>query len=78
MATPLYFSNVSVVAHGPLRASVTAQIKYDKSTINVTVSANYPSTVERLHLPKISLDAVPGVLCYRLPPLGAHSTSSDR
>ncbi|KIK63743.1 glycoside hydrolase family 38 protein [Collybiopsis luxurians FD-317 M1] len=36
--TPLRFTNVSVVAHGPLRASVQAQVKYGKSIINVTIS----------------------------------------
>ncbi len=38
MAHPLEFSNVSVVAHGPLRASVRAELKYGQSTISVTVS----------------------------------------
>lgn len=37
-ARPLVFSNVSVVSQGPLRAAVRAEIKYDKSTIVVTVS----------------------------------------
>ncbi|KAG6826715.1 hypothetical protein H0H92_014762 [Tricholoma furcatifolium] len=37
-AKPLEFTNVSVVAQGPLRASVKATVKYDKSTINVTIS----------------------------------------
>ena len=32
-ATPLQFTNVSVVAGGPLRASLRAVIKYGKSTI---------------------------------------------
>ncbi|KAJ3842876.1 glycosyl hydrolases family 38 N-terminal domain-containing protein [Lentinula raphanica] len=36
--TPLEFINVSVVAHGPLRASVQAQVKYGQSTINVLIS----------------------------------------
>ncbi|KAJ4488346.1 glycosyl hydrolases family 38 N-terminal domain-containing protein [Lentinula aciculospora] len=36
--TSLKFTNVSVVAHGPLRASVQAQVKYGKSTINVLIS----------------------------------------
>lgn len=38
-ARPLVFSNVSVVSQGPLRAAVRAEIKYDKSTIAVTVSS---------------------------------------
>ncbi|KAF9459521.1 glycoside hydrolase family 38 protein [Collybia nuda] len=37
-ARPLSFSNVSVVSQGPLRAAVKAKIKYDKSTITVTIS----------------------------------------
>ncbi|KAJ6573329.1 glycoside hydrolase family 38 protein [Mycena sp. CBHHK59/15] len=37
-ATPLVFSDVSVVAQGPLRASVQAQVKYGQSNINVTIS----------------------------------------
>lgn len=36
-ARPLEFSNVSVVTQGPLRASVKAEVKYDKSTISVVV-----------------------------------------
>ncbi|KAI0697456.1 galactose mutarotase-like domain-containing protein [Cytidiella melzeri] len=42
--TPLEFSNISVVAGGPLRASLRAVVKYGKSTITTT----------------ISLDAIPG------------------
>jgi hypothetical protein len=38
-ATPLQFSDIRVVASGPLRASVQAQVKYGKSTIIVDVSA---------------------------------------
>jgi len=37
-AQPLKFSNVSVSAPGPLRASVDAEVKYGNSTINLTVS----------------------------------------
>ncbi|KII92975.1 glycoside hydrolase family 38 protein [Plicaturopsis crispa FD-325 SS-3] len=37
-ATPLEFTNISVVAEGPLRASVQTQVKLGKSTINVTIS----------------------------------------
>ncbi|KAF5391900.1 hypothetical protein D9757_001700 [Collybiopsis confluens] len=33
--TPLQFTNIAVVAHGPLRASVKALVKYGNSTINV-------------------------------------------
>ncbi|ETW79602.1 glycoside hydrolase family 38 protein [Heterobasidion irregulare TC 32-1] len=34
----LKFSDAKVVAEGPLRASVSTQVKYKKSTINVTIS----------------------------------------
>ncbi|KIJ61767.1 glycoside hydrolase family 38 protein [Hydnomerulius pinastri MD-312] len=37
-ATPLEFSGVRVIAEGPLRASVQTQVKYGKSTIDVTIS----------------------------------------
>ncbi|KAG6918486.1 hypothetical protein DXG01_014113 [Tephrocybe rancida] len=37
-AKQLEFTNVSVVAQGPLRGSVQAVVKYDKSTINLTIS----------------------------------------
>ncbi|KAG6840407.1 hypothetical protein C0991_006916 [Blastosporella zonata] len=37
-AKPLEFTNISVVAQGPLRGSVKAVVKYDKSTIEVTIS----------------------------------------
>ncbi|KAF7327956.1 Glycoside hydrolase family 38 protein [Mycena kentingensis (nom. inval.)] len=36
--TPLEFTNVSVVAHGPLRAAVRAEVKYGQSNISVTIS----------------------------------------
>ncbi|KAJ3983926.1 glycosyl hydrolases family 38 N-terminal domain-containing protein [Lentinula detonsa] len=36
--TLLKFINVSVVAHGPLRASVQAQVKHGRSTIDVLIS----------------------------------------
>ncbi|KAJ7199975.1 glycoside hydrolase family 38 protein [Mycena pura] len=36
--TPLEFTNISVVAHGPLRASVRAEVKYGQSNISVTIS----------------------------------------
>lgn len=36
-ARPLEFTNVKVLSQGPLRASVRAEVKYDKSTIGVTV-----------------------------------------
>ncbi|KAF9070390.1 glycosyl hydrolases family 38 N-terminal domain-containing protein [Rhodocollybia butyracea] len=42
--TPLEFTNVAVVAHGPLRASVQAQVKYGKSIINVLVSTVKPGS----------------------------------
>ncbi|TFK68127.1 glycoside hydrolase family 38 protein [Pluteus cervinus] len=37
-ARPLSFTNISVVAQGPLRASVQADLVYDKSTISVLIS----------------------------------------
>ncbi|PFH50184.1 glycoside hydrolase family 38 protein [Amanita thiersii Skay4041] len=37
-ARQLAFTNVSVVSHGPLRASVKAELEYDKSTITVFVT----------------------------------------
>lgn len=37
-ATPLKFTNISVVAGGPLRASLRSVVKYGKSTITTTVS----------------------------------------
>ena len=37
IAQPLEFSSVSVVAQGPLRAAVRAEVKYGQSTISVTV-----------------------------------------
>ncbi|KAJ6452606.1 hypothetical protein C8R45DRAFT_1223416 [Mycena sanguinolenta] len=37
-ATPLEFTKVSVVAQGPLRASVEAEVVYGQSRINVTIS----------------------------------------
>ncbi|KAF8878221.1 glycoside hydrolase family 38 protein [Infundibulicybe gibba] len=36
---PLEFSNIAVVAEGPLRAAVKAEVKYGKSKITVTVSS---------------------------------------
>ncbi|KZT66211.1 glycoside hydrolase family 38 protein [Daedalea quercina L-15889] len=35
---PVEFSNISVVAEGPLRASIKSEFKYRQSTINVTIS----------------------------------------
>lgn len=37
-AQQLKFENVKIVASGPLRATVEAEVKYGKSTIRVTVS----------------------------------------
>jgi len=37
-AKQLEFTNVSVVAQGPLRGSVRAEVKYGKSLVTVTVS----------------------------------------
>ena len=36
-STPLEFSAVRVVTEGPLRAAVQTQVKFGKSTIDVTV-----------------------------------------
>jgi hypothetical protein len=36
-STPLSFSQVRVIAEGPLRAAVQTQVKYGQSTIDVTV-----------------------------------------
>lgn len=37
-STPLSFSQVRVIAEGPLRAAVQTQVKYGKSTIDITIS----------------------------------------
>ncbi|KAG2052533.1 glycoside hydrolase family 38 protein [Suillus hirtellus] len=37
-STPLAFSQVRVIAEGPLRAAVQTQVQYGKSTIDVTIS----------------------------------------
>ncbi|KAF9228240.1 glycoside hydrolase family 38 protein [Gyrodon lividus] len=42
--TRLEFSGVRVIAEGPLRASVQTQVKYGKSTIDVTISLDAIST----------------------------------
>ena len=39
-AHPLEFSDISVVASGPLRASIKSTIKYGKSTITTTVGSS--------------------------------------
>ncbi|KAI0338667.1 hypothetical protein BDW22DRAFT_1362757 [Trametopsis cervina] len=45
--TPLKFSEISVVAGGPLRASVKAVVKYGKSTITTTISLDaIPATLK--------------------------------
>ena len=36
-ATPIKFTDISVVSEGPLRAAVKSVVKYRKSTITVTV-----------------------------------------
>ena len=36
-ATPIKFTDISVVSEGPLRAAVKSVVKYGKSTITVTV-----------------------------------------
>ncbi|KAF8346661.1 glycoside hydrolase family 38 protein [Amanita rubescens] len=35
---PLQFDNISVVAHGPLRAAIAAKLQYNKSKIDITIS----------------------------------------
>lgn len=34
---PLMFGNISVLEEGPLRAAVSAELKYGQSTVNVVV-----------------------------------------
>jgi alpha-mannosidase len=46
-AQQLKFENVKIVASGPLRATVEAEVKYGKSTIRVTVSAPRDSLTPR-------------------------------
>ncbi|KAJ7643881.1 glycoside hydrolase family 38 protein [Roridomyces roridus] len=46
-ATQLEFTNVSIVAQGPLRASVRAEVVYGQSTISVTISLDaVPATTK--------------------------------
>ena len=62
-AQPLEFSNVSVVAQGPLRAAVHAEVKYGQSTISITVMCFMLMCVFKLSDEdawKISLDATTG------------------
>ena len=40
---PLKFSDVKIAANGPLRASISAEVKYGSSTINVLVRPLYIS-----------------------------------
>ena len=46
----LEFTNISVIASGPLRAAVRALVKYGKSTIEVIVSVLYVLLVQILSL----------------------------
>lgn len=39
---PLKFGRISVLEEGPLRASVSAELKYGKSTIDVVVRSLLP------------------------------------
>ncbi|KAJ7677197.1 glycosyl hydrolases family 38 N-terminal domain-containing protein [Mycena rosella] len=48
-ATPLTFSNISVVAQGPLRASVCAEVKYGQSKISVTISLDAVAASTKLN-----------------------------
>lgn len=60
-AKELKFSDISITAQGPLRASVNAQVKYGKSTINVTVSyKTYFLLQSANRCSQISLDAITG------------------
>ncbi|KAG5730711.1 Alpha-mannosidase, partial [Termitomyces sp. T112] len=55
----LEFTNVSVVAQGPLRGSVKAVTKYDKSTIEVTISLDaITATVKENSRSLLHFDAV--------------------
>ncbi|KAK0458541.1 glycoside hydrolase family 38 protein [Desarmillaria tabescens] len=59
MPHPLEFSNMSVVAHGPLRASVRAEVKYGQSTISVTISLDaVPATTKLNSRSMFVFDAV--------------------
>lgn len=41
-ARPLEFNNVTVLAQGPLRAAVKAEVRYGQSLITITVSSLTP------------------------------------
>lgn len=46
-AKDIAFTNVSVAAEGPLRASLSASVQYGKSKIDVTISLDaVPATVQ--------------------------------
>ncbi|KAG6847892.1 hypothetical protein H0H93_005147, partial [Arthromyces matolae] len=58
-AKQLEFTNVSVVTQGPLRGSVKATTKFDKSTIDVTISLDaIPSTVKNNSRSLFNFEAV--------------------
>jgi hypothetical protein len=62
-AHPLEFSNISIIEHGPLRASVRAEVKYDKSIVSLTVSW-LPVIIAMIFLILLSrLPWMPPVVC---------------
>ncbi|THH05654.1 hypothetical protein EW145_g4638 [Phellinidium pouzarii] len=57
--TPLTFSDVKVVAKGPLRASVSAEVTFGESKANVTISLDaIPTTLAPNSRPYFRFDAV--------------------
>ncbi|KAG6332318.1 hypothetical protein ID866_6771 [Astraeus odoratus] len=57
--TPLEFSSIRVIAQGPLRASVEAQVHYGKSTVKATLSLDaVNATLKHDSRPLIRFDAV--------------------
>ncbi len=59
---PLQFDDISVIAHGPLRAAIAAKLQYNKSKIDITVCLGPPFIYYTLIHVQISLDAVAGKL----------------
>jgi alpha-mannosidase len=59
----LQFTDIKVVASGPLRAALSARVKYGSSVIDVIVSCLYcPASLVHRSVYQISLDATPGKL----------------
>ncbi|KAI0944229.1 hypothetical protein AcW1_010259 [Taiwanofungus camphoratus] len=56
---PLEFSNISVAAEGPLRASIKSEFKYRQSTITITISLDaITASVKNTSRPLFIFDAV--------------------